>query len=111
MTEVPVGYSLKSEDFDEKFQRYSTVYVNEKDMFCLQQSWQEDNVPENLTLNKEDVENIAVNGFAGYYSEDNGVGSLVISNGVYKLMLGGAFTKDELIELAGNLELSDRTIE
>ncbi len=111
LTEVPEGYSLKSEDFDEKFQRYSTVYVNEKDMFCLQQSWQEDNVPENLTLDKEDVENIAVNGFAGYYSEDNGISSLVISNGVYKLMLGGTFTKDELVELAENLELSDRTIE
>ena len=46
-----------------------------------------------------------MNGFNGYYIEDGGIGSLIISNGVYKLVLDGAFSKDELIKLAGELEL------
>ena len=79
-------------------------------MLILKQTWQEDKFQERLTLD-EDLKNIEVNGFTGYYSEDEGIGSLVLSNGVYKLVLGGTFAKDELIEMAGKLKLSDNTVE
>ena len=35
----------------------------------------------------------------------------MLSNGVYKLVLGGTFAKDELVEMAGKLQLSDKTVE
>ena len=110
LTEVPEGYSLEKEEFDEEFQRYSTIYVNGENMLFLQQSWQEDNVPENLTSDMKGLQDIEVNGFTGCYAEDNGIGTLIISNGVYKLVLNGSFMKDELIELVGKLELSSETL-
>lgn len=110
LTEIPEGYSLKSEEFEEGFQRYMISYSKGKDMLILKQTWQEDKFQERLTLD-EDLKNIEVNGFTGYYSEDEGIGSLVLSNGVYKLVLGGTFAKDELIEMAGKLKLSDNTVE
>lgn len=110
LTEIPEGYSLKSEEFEEGFQRYMISYSKGKDMLILKQTWQEEKFQERLTLD-EDLKNIEVNGFTGYYSEDEGIGSLVLSNGVYKLVLGGTFAKDELIEMAGKLKLSDNTVE
>ena len=110
LAEIPEGYSLKSEEFEEGFQRYMISYSKGKDMLILKQTWQEDKFQERLTLD-EDLKNIEVNGFTGYYSEDDGIGSLVLSNGVYKLVLGGTFAKDELVEMAGKLQLSDKTVE
>lgn len=110
--EVPEGYTLEWEKFDEGFQRYSIRYINRtEDILSLKQTWQEKEYPENLTSDTEPVNDIEVNGFTGYYVEDNGMGSLIISNGVYKLVLDGPFTKDELVDLARKLELSDDPIE
>ena len=110
LTEVPEGYSLDKELFEEGFQRYTISYSKEEDVLILKQTWQEDEVAENLTSDVEDLKDIDVNGFSGYYTEDKGIGSLVLSNGIYKLVLGGPFTKNELIDLAGKLELSDEPI-
>lgn len=110
LTEVPEGYSLESEKFDEGFQRYFFTYVNGEKTLFLKQTWQEDKSAENLTSDTENLKDVKVNGFTGYYAEDNGVGSLVLSNGVYKLVLCGEFSKEELIEFANKLELINEPI-
>ena len=76
----------------------------------LKQAWQEDDMAENLTSNMENIEDVKVNGLTGYYAKDNGVSSLILSNGVYKLVLDGNFSKEELLEIAQNLELTDQTV-
>lgn len=108
LTEISEKYSVESENFDEKFQRYNVTYVGENgEVLYLQQTWQEDELPENITSDTEPLEDVQVNGFTGYYAEDKENGSLILSNGVYTLVLLGTYSKDELIELAGNLELAD----
>lgn len=111
-SEIPKGYVVELENFEKGFQRYSIRYNNESgDVLSLKQTWQEDKIPENLTSDTEKLKDTEVSGFTGYYVEDNGMGSLIISNGVYKLVLDGPFTKDELVDLARKLELSDDPIE
>lgn len=110
LTEVPEGYVLEKEIFEEEFQKYKISYIKTDGTLILKQTWQDDKTPENLTSDIEELSDIKINGFTGYYSEDGGIGSLILSNGIYKLVLGGAFTKNELIDLAGKLELSDEPI-
>lgn len=108
LTEIPEGYSLKTEEFDEEVQRYYVAYAKEEgEIIYLKQTWQEDEQPENITSDTEPLEDVQVNGFTGYYAEDEENGSLILSNGVYTLVLTGRYQKEELIELAGNLELAD----
>ena len=110
--DIPEGYTFVSEKYDEEFQKYYLTYVDsEEKILYLKQVWQESKASENLTSDTEQVKDIEVNGFTGYYVEDNGMGTLIISNGVYKLVLDGPFTKEELVDLAGKLELSDDPIE
>lgn len=111
LTEVPEGYSLESEVFNDDLQRYSVMYVSGENVLVLKQNWQEDESLEKLTSNKEKLKDVRISGFTGYYAEDNGIGSLVLSNGVYKLVLDGKLSKEELIELAGKLELTEQTID
>ncbi len=108
LTEVPEGYVLNYEEFDDAFQRYEIGYCNERDnILTLKQTWQEDDMAEHLTSDTEAIKDVEVSGFAGYYAEDNGIGLLVLSNGIYKLVLEGEFSKEELLELAGKLELNN----
>ncbi len=110
--DIPTGYTLVSEKYDEVFQKYYATYVDsEKKVLYFKQVWQENEASQNLTSDTETVKDIEINGFTGYCVEDNGMSSLIISNGVYKLVLDGPFSKKELIELAGKLELSDDPIE
>lgn len=111
LTEVPEGYSLESEKFDEGFQRYLLIYINEEDTLFLKQTWQEDKSAENLRSDNQELMNVKVNGFTGYFAEDDGIGSLVLSNGVYKIVLGGEFSKKELVQLANKLELVDEPVD
>ncbi len=111
LTEVPEGYSLESERYDEEFRRYTTMYIKDKEVLVLKQTWQDDELSENITSDTESLKDVKVNGFTGYYVEDSGMGSLVLSNGVYKVVLNGAFSKDELIELSEKLELLKEPID
>lgn len=86
LMEVPEGYEVESEKFEEGFQRYSIRYIGaSNNVLSLKQTWQEKGYPENLTSDAKPLEEVEMNGFTGYYVEDNGIGSLIISNGVYKL--------------------------
>ncbi len=112
LTEVPEGYSLKSETFEEDFQRYQIIYSSESgDILYIKQTWQQDDTTENLTSNTEVIKDVNVNGFTGYYVEDRGISSLIVSNGVYKLVLDGKFSKEELKNVVSKLELDNQPIE
>ena len=110
LTEVPEGYVVGTEEFDKEFQRYTSYYVKVDDVLTLKQTWQKEGYPENLTSNTELIEDVKINGFTGYYVEDRGIGSLIVSNGVYKLVLDGNFTKNELMKLIEKLELVDEPV-
>lgn len=108
LTELSEKYSVESENFDKKFQRYYVTYVDKDGgVLYLKQTWKEDERPENITSDTEPLEAVQVSGFTGYYAEDEENGSLILSNGVYTLVLTGEYSKEELMELAGKLELSD----
>lgn len=110
LTEIPEGYSLDMEEFDEEIQRYYAIYRNNNDeILGLQQTWKDDEIPENITSDTEPLKDVKVGGFTGYYAEDGENGSLILSNGVYTLMLSGPFSKQELIGIAGKLELADES--
>lgn len=111
LTEVPEGYSLESEKFYDGFERYCFTYVNEGKTLFLKQTWQEDKSAENLTSDNQELMDVKVNGFTGYFAEDNGIGSLVLSNGVYKIVLSGEFSKEGLVQLANKLELVDEPVD
>ena len=112
LTEIPEGYSLDMEEFDEEVERNYVFYVDKKGkVISLKQAWKEDERPENITSDAEPLKDVEVNGFTGYYAEDEENGSLILSNGVYTLVLSGPFSKQELIELAGKLELADESQE
>ena len=111
LTEVPEGYYFNYEKFDEKFQRSKIGYFNENgNILTLKQTWQEDDMAEHLTSEAEAIKDVKVSGFTGYYAEDNGIGSLVLSNGIYKLVLEGELSREELVELAGKLELDNQPV-
>lgn len=108
LTEIPEGYSLKIEDFDEEVQRYAITYTNGKEqLLLLKQTWQEDGRSENLTSDKASLKDVEVNGFTGYYVEDKEIGTLILSNGIYRVVLNGNFSKEELIQIASKMELAD----
>lgn len=111
LSEIPEGYSLENEEFNDDLQRYSIMYDNGSDVLVLKQAWQEDNIAENLTTDTKTLQDVKISGFTGYYTEDNGIGSLVLSNGTYKLVLSGMFTKKELMGLVEKLELRSDPIE
>ena len=111
LTEIPEGYYFNYEKFDEKFQRSKIGYFNENgNILTLKQTWQEDDMAEHLTSEAEAIKDVKASGFTGYYAEDNGIGSLILSNGVYRLVLDGNFSKEELVELAGKLELDNQPV-
>ena len=109
--EVPEGFTLKLEKYEEEFQKYYITYANsEEEVLFLKQIWQENGAPENLTSDVESLEDVTVNGFTGYYIEDDKIGSIIISNGVYKVVLSGTFSREELIKLAEKLEIVDAPV-
>lgn len=107
-TKLPDGYSLQNESFDNEFQKYWAQYTDEKEnVLLLRQTWQEDGTLGNITSDIEPLENIKMDNFVGYYVEDNNVGTLILSDGIYKLVLQGPLSKKALIEIAKKLELAE----
>ena len=108
ITDVPEGYALEREEFDEEFQIYQVYYINEnKQMLYFNQGWQEDGMIGNVTSNVGLRENVEVNEFVGYYMEDKDSSALVLSDGNFMIELNGQFTKERLIEIAKSIKYKD----
>lgn len=101
---VPEGYELVEEEFKSEFGVYQVSYVNlEGEMLVLRQSLQENGNHGNTTSTREEMEDVEINDFHGYFVEDFDTGSLVLSDGKYMIEIFGSFSKEELLSLAGSL--------
>lgn len=106
--ELPEGYRLVEETFDEEFQKYQVGYLDEKEnVLYLRQYWEEDEDIGKVTSDASIIEKVEVEGFTGYYVVDKGVSSLVLSDGTYLVVLSGDFPTESLMKIAENLELQD----
>lgn len=108
ITEIPEGYHLQYEEFDEVFYEYCVRYVNEENhILLLKQTRQEIENLGNFTSDTNSLEEVQVGRFTGYYIADKDTGTLMLSDGVYMVVLSGDFSKEELFELTESLVLQD----
>lgn len=108
LTKIPEGYHLVSEEVGEKFEEYRVNYINEDGYALLfRQIKQDENTMGNVTSNREALEEVSVNGFEGYYVEDFDSANLILSDGETLIQLFGVLSKEELLELAEGLELTE----
>lgn len=106
ITDVPEGYALEREEFDEEFQIYQVYYINEnKQMLYFNQGWQEDGMIGNVTSGVNSAEEVNINGYSGYYLSDNNINTVVFSDGTYLLELSGGLPRKTMLEIAENLKL------
>lgn len=102
--EVPEGYELVEEEFKSEFGVYQISYANSKEeILMFRQSLQENGNHGNVTSEREEMEEVKINDFQGYFVEDFDTGSMVLSDGTYMIELSGKFSKEELLSLAESL--------
>lgn len=106
ITDVPEGYALEREEFDEEFQVYRLHY-RDKDghTLYLNQSWQTDGLIGNVTSGVSSAEEVKINGYSGYYLSDDNINTVVFSDGTYLLEVSGDLPRKNMLEIAENLKL------
>lgn len=105
LAKVPEGYELVEEEAKYEFGVYQISYINsEEEMLVLRQSLLENGNLGNITSTREEMEEVEINGFHGYFVEDFDTGSLVLSDGKYMIEIFGSLSKEELLSLAENLK-------
>lgn len=108
ITDIPEGYRLESEEFNENFWDYQVHYINEEEnVLFLEQTCQENGNLGKITSDAGSLNEVEAGDFTGYYMTDGSVGSLILSDGTYMVVLSGQFSEEELIEIADSLELAD----
>ena len=108
LMELPEGYSVEYEEYNEEFQKNRILYNNKADdVLLLRQAWKEKDDLGNITSNREAMEPVEVEGFTGYYTLDKEQGMLILSDDIYIIVLSGCFSKETLIEFAGHLEFAE----
>lgn len=104
---VPEGYESAQEEYKSDFGVYQISYVNsEGEMLVLRQSLQENGNHGNTTSTREEMDEVKINDFQGYFVEDFDTCSLVLSDGKYMLEIFGNFSKEELLSLAEDLRFA-----
>lgn len=104
---VPEGYELVEEQFKSDFGVYQISYADsEGHGLVLRQSLQGNGNHGNTTSTREEMEEVVINGFQGYFVEDFDTGSLVLSDGKYMLEIFGNFSKEELLSLVEDLRFA-----
>lgn len=103
---VPEGYYIETEKVNEKFQKYLIYYKNSKgDILRLKQTVAGEEILGDITSDATSIEEIKIDKYTGYYAEDNGVGTVIFSDGIYMITIYGTLPKEMLINLAKELEL------
>lgn len=104
LAEVPEGYELREETFEEELKIYYIIYI-QKDgkFFTLKQGEKDNNNLGNITANRKDMEKVTVGNFEGYFIQDSDMNNLILSDEENTLLFTGDFSKEELLEIAGNL--------
>ncbi|MCI9080810.1 MAG: DUF4367 domain-containing protein [Lachnospiraceae bacterium] len=106
LTRIPEGYNLVEEKIDAEFKEIVEVYENQDGYLLLfKQNGQGEITMGNITSDREELEEVKVNGFKGFYVEDFDTASLILSDGEELIQLFGYLTKEDLLALAEGLEL------
>lgn len=108
LTQIPEGYQLTEELFDESIGMYYLYYINEDEStFTFRQSKKENGNIGNITANRKDMEQVRVGEFEGYYFKDSDNDNFILSNAEYMLVFTGNLSKEEFIEMAEGLQIAE----
>lgn len=108
LAEVPEGYELQDEMYEEGIGVYHVYYTNEKQQtLVFKQGNKGNNNLGNVTANRKDMEKVTVGGFEGYFIHDTDMNNLILSDEDYTLLFTGDLSKEELLEIAGNLRKAE----
>lgn len=106
---VPEGYTLKNEEYDENFCLYQKMYVNKNGKCMLYQQMRNDIVDNiGISSNGSEQQEVMIENVKGYFIPDNVLdekkGNLVWEDGKYLYIIGGDFTKEELVRMAETIK-------
>lgn len=108
LTQIPEGYQLAEELFDESVGIYYMLYSNEKEnTFIFKQGKKENGNFGNVSANRKDMEQIRVGEFEGYYVKDSDTENLVLSDEEYMLVFIGNLSKEEFLVMAESLKVAE----
>ena len=111
LTQIPEGYQLTEELFDENIGMYYLYYINEDEStFTFRQSKKDNGNIGNITANRKDMEQVRVGEFEGYYFKDSDNDNLILSNAEYILVFTGNFSKEEFLEMADKLQIDRKSV-
>lgn len=105
LTELPEGYELVKKEYKEVYELYREAYENsEGEALLFKQCGGNQGHIGNVTSAEEQLEEITINGFKGYYIQDEDTGNLILSDGETLVELSGRMSKEELMYFAEKLE-------
>lgn len=108
LAQIPEGYLLEDEGFDESVGIYYMYYINEEEnTFTFRQSMKDNGNLGNITANRKDMEQVKIGGFEGYYFKDSDNDNLILSNEEYILVFTGNVSKEEFLEMADKLQIAE----
>ena len=104
LTEVPNGYEVVREEYDESVGIYYMTYADKAgNLLIFNQATKDNGNLGNITANRKDMEEVQVGGLEGYYVHDADTGNLILSDEKYMLVFIGDLSKAEFLELASGL--------
>ena len=104
LTEVPAGYEVVREEYDESIGIYYMTYADKDgNLLIFNQGAKDNGNLGNVTANRRDMEEVQVGGLEGYYVHDADTGNLILSDEKYMLVFIGDLSKAEFLELASGL--------
>ena len=108
LAQVPEGYQLEEEKFDESIGIYYMLYSNEKkSTFSFSQGKKENGNLGNITADRKNMEQVKVGEFEGYYVKDSYTRNLVLSDEEYMLVFIGNLSKEEFLTMAEDLRIAE----
>lgn len=108
LTKVPEGYELQDETFVKEMGVYQIFYVREDgQMLSIQQYKKDNNNLGNITASRNDMEKVIIGDFEGYYIQDSDMNNLILSDDETMLLFTGVFSKEEFLELAGDIRAAE----
>lgn len=106
---VPDGYELEREEYDKDFHLYQESYVNSDGKCILYQQMRNDRVDNiGISSNGDAQQEVMIKNVKGYFIPDDALnnekGNLVWEDGKYLYIIGGNFTKEELIKMVETIK-------
>lgn len=104
LTKVPEGYELQDQMYEENVGIYFMYFVNGKQQTLVFQQGKNGNSNlGNITASRKDMEKVTVGSFEGYFIKDSDVNNLILTDDETMLLFTGAFSKEELLEIAEDI--------